>query len=189
MGERLVKESWKRESMAWIKTIGIGIVLAVFFRTFFFSTYVVEGKSMMPTLQDGNLLVINKVGYQVGELHRFDVVVFHANKEEDYVKRIIGLPGDRIEYKNDRLYVNGYFMEEPYLEAYKKQLAGGQLTGDFKLEELTDKKAVPKDSVFVVGDNRLGSWDSRHFGFVHISQIVGKVDLRYWPIQEVRAKF
>ncbi|MBJ8206551.1 signal peptidase I, partial [Bacillus cereus] len=77
----------------------------VFFRTFFFSTYVVEGKSMMPTLQDGNMLVVNKVSYQVGDLNRFDVVVFHANKKEDYVKRIIGLPGDHIEYKQDKLYI------------------------------------------------------------------------------------
>lgn len=66
--------------------------ISCIFRTFFFSTYVVEGKSMMPTLQDGNMLVVNKVSYQVGDLNRFDVVVFHANKKEDYVKRIIGLP-------------------------------------------------------------------------------------------------
>ncbi|MFX3622451.1 MAG: signal peptidase I [Ectobacillus sp.] len=175
--------------MAWAKTIGIGILLSVFFRTFFFSTYIVEGKSMMPTLQDGNLLVINKVGYQVGEFHRFDVVVFHANKEEDYVKRIIGLPGDRLEYKDDKLYINGQFVEEPYLQDYKKQLDGRRLTGDFTLKELTGQAKVPKNHVFVIGDNRLGSWDSRHFGFVPVRNIVGKVDLRYWPIDEVRSKF
>lgn len=116
-----------------------------FFRTFFFSTYVVEGKSMMPTLQDGNMLVVNKVSYQVGELHRFDVVVFHANKKEDYVKRIIGLPGDYIEYKQDKLYINGQFVDEPYLETYKEQVKGRQLTGDFKLEELTKKRLCQKD--------------------------------------------
>nr|WP_279664026.1 signal peptidase I [Ectobacillus ponti] len=175
--------------MQWVKAVGIGIILAAFFRTFFFSTYVVEGKSMMPTLQDGNLLVINKVGYRLGELHRFDVVVFHANAQEDYVKRVIGLPGDKIEYKHDKLYINGQFVEEPYLEAYKQQQSGAQLTGDFQLEELTGRRQVPADSIFVLGDNRLGSWDSRHFGFVKIEQIVGKVDLRYWPIGEVRHDF
>ncbi|CRH97357.1 signal peptidase I [Streptococcus pneumoniae] len=92
-----MKKTLKKEGMEWIRTILIGVLLAVFFRTFFFSTYVVEGKSMMPTLQDGNMLVVNKVSYQVGDLNRFDVVVFHANKKEDYVKRIIGLPGDHIE--------------------------------------------------------------------------------------------
>jgi len=61
----------------------------------------------MPTLEDGNKLIVNKMSYQIGELHRFDVIVFHHNKEEDYVKRIIGLPGDKIEYRNDVLYING----------------------------------------------------------------------------------
>jgi signal peptidase I len=184
MGQKL-----KKEGAEWIKTIGIGILLAIFFRTFFFSTYVVEGKSMMPTLQDGNLLIINKIGYQIGELHRFDVIVFHANENEDYVKRVIGLPGDRLFYKNDTLYINGQKVEEPYLEAYKKQLVGSQLTGDFTLQRVTGEKAVPPGHIFVLGDNRLASQDSRYFGFVKISQVVGKVDLRYWPVQEAGTKF
>lgn len=109
--------------------------------------------------------------------------------KEDYVKRIIGLPGDHIEYKHDKLYINGQFVDEPYLETYKKETNGRQLTGDFKLEELTKEKFVPPGSIFVVGDNRLGSWDSRHFGFVKADTVVGKVDLRYWPIQEVQTNF
>ena len=185
----MMKRKWKKESIEWMRTIFIGVLLAVFFRTFFFATYVVEGKSMMPTLQDGNMLIVNKVGYQLGELNRFDVVVFHANKQEDYVKRIIGLPGDQIVYKHDKLYINGQFIEEPYLDAYKKQIHGRQLTGDFTLEELTNEKVVPQGFIFVIGDNRLGSWDSRHFGFVKIEQVVGKVDLRYWPINEVQTNF
>ncbi|MFJ8530109.1 signal peptidase I [Bacillus sp. NPDC094106] len=184
-----MKRALKKESLEWMRTIFIGVLLAVFFRTFFFSTYVVEGKSMMPTLQDGNMLVVNKVSYQVGELNRFDVVVFHANKQEDYVKRIIGLPGDQIEYKHDKLYVNGKFMDEPYLETYKQQAEGHQLTGDFTLEELTREKVVPKGYIFVLGDNRLGSWDSRHFGFVKADTVVGKVDLRYWPIRDLQTNF
>ncbi|AFU11778.1 MULTISPECIES: signal peptidase I [Bacillus] len=184
-----MKKTLKKEGLEWIRTILIGVLLAVFFRTFFFSTYVVEGKSMMPTLQDGNMLVVNKVSYQVGDLNRFDVVVFHANKKEDYVKRIIGLPGDHIEYKHDKLYINGQFIDEPYLEKYKKEINGRQLTGDFTLEELTKEKVVPAGHIFVIGDNRLGSWDSRHFGFVKADTVVGKVDLRYWPIQEVQTNF
>ena len=80
---------------------------------FFFSNYALEGESMMPTLQDGNKLVVNKIGYHIGELHRFDVIVFHPNKEEEYAKRIIGLPGDRIEYLEDQLYINGKKVDEP----------------------------------------------------------------------------
>lgn len=144
---------------------------------------------MMPTLESGNWLVVNKLSYDIGPIHRFDVIVFHATRNEDYVKRVIGLPGDRIEYKNDVLYVNGKRMDEPYLRPYKQSLAGGKLTGDFTLEEVTGKTRVPPGCVFVLGDNRLGSWDSRHFGFVKISRIVGKVDLRYWPLNEFAFQF
>lgn len=184
-----MKKTWKKEGLEWIKIIFIGVVLAVFFRTFFFSTYVVEGKSMMPTLQDGNMLVVNKVSYQVGELNRFDIIVFRANEKDDYVKRIIGLPGDHVAYKNDQLYINGQPMEEEYLDEYKKEAEGHHITGDFTLEEVTGEKVVPDGCIFVLGDNRLGSWDSRNFGFVKVEQVIGKVDLRYWPVREMQTDF
>ncbi len=184
-----MKEEIKREGLEWIKALGIGLIIFIVIRTFLFSNYVVEGESMMPTLQDGNKLVVNKIGYQIGELHRFDVVVFHANEKEDYVKRIIGLPGDKIEYKNDKLYINGDYYPEPYLDKYKKQYIGSKLTGDFTLKEITEKQTVPKGKIFVLGDNRRGSMDSRYFGFVNKEQVVGKVDLRYWPLQEWDVQF
>ena len=184
-----MRDSIKQESVEWIKALGIGLIIFVVIRTFLFSNYIVEGESMMPTLEDGNKLVVNKIGYQVGELHRFDVVVFHANEEEDYVKRIIGLPGDTVEYKDDKLYINGEYQEEPYLEKYKKEMVGTKLTGDFTVEEITGKQTVPKGKVFVLGDNRRSSMDSRYFGFVNQEQIVGKVNLRYWPLNEFDVKF
>jgi signal peptidase I len=190
LGRRdVMSEELKRESWEWIKAFAIGIIIFAFIRTFFFSNYIVEGESMMPTLEDGNKLVVNKIGYQIGDLHRFDVIVFHANQEEDYVKRIIGLPGDEIEYRRDRLYVNGTKIEEPFLDIYRKEAFGGRLTGDFTLIEVTGKKKVPEGKLFVLGDNRLGSWDSRHFGFISVDQVVGKVDLRYWPLKEVALSF
>lgn len=184
-----MREELKKEGIEWIKAFAIGIIIFAFIRTFFFSNYVVEGESMMPTLQDGNKLVVNKIGYQIGELHRFDVIVFHANKEEDYVKRIIGLPGDKLEYREDQLYVNGKKYKEPYLDKYREQAFGGRLTGDFTLSELTGTETVPKDSLFVLGDNRLGSRDSREFGFISIDQVVGKVNLRYWPVNKMAVSF
>lgn len=184
-----MKEEIKKEGIEWIKAFAIGIIIFAFIRTFFFSNYIVEGESMMPTLEDGNKLVVNKIGYQIGDLNRFDVIVFHANQDEDFVKRIIGLPGDEIEYQQDHLYVNGKKMEEPFLEIYREQTLGGRLTGDFTLKEITGKKVVPQGKLFVLGDNRLGSWDSRHFGFISVDQVVGKVDLRYWPLKEVAVSF
>lgn len=177
------------EGLEWFKTIGIAIVLAVFFRTFFFSSYIVDGESMMPTLEDGNLLIVNKIGYEIGELKRFDVIVFHATSEDDYVKRIIGLPGDKIEYKDDVLYINGLAYDEPYLDKYKINLKNTNLTEDFTLKDLTGSEIVPNNSIFVLGDNRQGSYDSRYFGFVPINEVVGKVNLRYWPMNEININF
>ncbi|MCM2533734.1 signal peptidase I [Neobacillus pocheonensis] len=184
-----MKIEWKREGMEWVKAFAIGIIIFAFIRTFFFSNYVVEGESMMPTLQNGNKLVVNKLGYQVGELKRFDVIVFHANEKEDFVKRIIGVPGDKIEYRDDHLYINGHKYEEPFLDVYKKKTPGVKLTGDFNLKEITGENTVPEGKLFVLGDNRLGSWDSRDFGFISTNQVVGKVDLRYWPLNEVNVHF
>ncbi|OLS36488.1 signal peptidase I [Bacillus sp. MRMR6] len=184
-----MKIEWKKEGIEWIKAFAIGFIIFAFIRTFFFSNYVVEGESMMPTLQDGNKLVVNKLGYQVGDLNRFDVIVFHANEKEDFVKRIIGLPGDKIEYKNDQLYINGKKYEEPFLSIYKQEIVGIKLTEDFSLREKTGENIVPDGKLFVMGDNRLGSWDSRHFGFISVNQVVGKVDLRYWPLSEMDVHF
>ncbi|OXB87727.1 signal peptidase I [Geobacillus uzenensis] len=179
------KKEKRRQRWPWLAAICFIAAL----RFFVFSSYMVEGKSMMPTLQSGNLLIVNKLRYEIGSIHRFDIVVFHANQKKDYVKRVIGLPGDRIEYKNDILYINGKQVEEPYLRPYKQTLISGKLTGDFTLEEVTGEKRVPAGCIFVLGDNRLGSWDSRHFGFVKISQVVGKVDLRYWPFGQFAFRF
>lgn len=150
-----MKIEWKKEGLEWVKAFAIGIIIFAFIRTFFFSNYIVEGESMMPTLQDGNKLVVNKLGYQVGELNRFDVIVFHANAKEDFVKRIIGLPGDKIEYRNDTLYINGHKYEEPFLDNYKRKSPGLKLTGDFSLKEITGEDIVPEGKLFVLGDNRL----------------------------------
>ncbi|WP_445506425.1 signal peptidase I [Niallia sp. 03190] len=184
-----MKETFKKESIEWLKALAIGGIIFIIIRAFFFSNYEVEGESMMPTLQDGNKLVVNKMGYKISNFKHFDVIVFHANKQEDYVKRVIGLPGDKMEYKDDHLYINGKMYKETYLDPYRSQVSAGRLTGDFTLKEITGKKMVPKDMLFVLGDNRLGSWDSRHFGFIPIDQVVGKVSMRYWPLDEFQVSF
>ncbi|MDQ0217577.1 signal peptidase I [Peribacillus cavernae] len=179
----------KDSFMDWFKAGVIAFVLFLFIRIFFFSSYEVEGESMQPTLQDGNRLVVNKIGYQIQDIHRFDVIVFHANDRDDYVKRVIGLPGDKITYKDDWLYVNGVKYQEPYLQQFKHPFPGLNLTGDFTLNELTNSENVPNGKLFVMGDNRLGSMDSRHFGYVSIDKVVGKVDVRYWPLDKFNINF
>jgi signal peptidase I len=179
----------KNSIVDWLKAGIIAFVLFLFIKTFFFSSYEVQGKSMEPTLEDGNKLVVNKIGYQISDINHFDVIVFHASLQEDYVKRVIGLPGDRIAYKNDSLYINGVRYQEPYLEKYKHPFPGQNLTGDFTLKDLVNSDRVPKGKLFVLGDNRLESMDSRHFGFISIDKVVGKVDVRYWPFEEFNVNF
>lgn len=177
----------KNEAWEWIKALGIAVIIAVVIRSFIFTNYIVEGISMMPTLQNGNRLIVSKISYEISKPHRFDVVIFHATPTQDYVKRVIGLPGDTIAYKNDVLYVNGNPVKEPYLNKYKSQLPKGEnLTPDFTLKQLFNVSKVPPGKIFVMGDNRQHSTDSRVFGFVDESKIVGKVDLRYYPFSEFR---
>ncbi|MEC3608702.1 signal peptidase I [Bacillus glycinifermentans] len=178
-----MKNNRKKEIISWIRTLLIAGAIVFVCRYFLFTPSTVLGDSMYPTLQNGNMVMVSKIS----EINRFDKIIFHApDADEDYVKRVIGLPGDSIEMKNDVLYVNGKAYDEPYLKPNKKTLTGGKLlTDNFKLKELTGESKVPKDSLFVMGDNRQNSRDSRYFGFISKSSVVGKVEFRYFPFNEI----
>ncbi|MYL18409.1 signal peptidase I [Halobacillus litoralis] len=177
-----------KKYLKWIRTVLLALLLAFVFRSYLFASYVVDGESMEPTLYDGNLLMVNKAVYDWSEIDRQQVIVFHANEEEDYVKRVIGIPGDEIEFKNDQLYVNGVLLEESYLDDLRPN-DGLPFTEDFTLEEATGSATVPEGHLFVMGDNRRDSLDSRYFGFVPEDTVVGKVDIRYWPFSQAGIQF
>jgi signal peptidase I len=174
----------KNELWEWTKALLIAVILAAIIRYFLFAPIVVDGLSMMPTLHDQDRMIVSKVSYEIGQPKRFDIIVFHAPEGKDYIKRVIGLPGDRIEYKNDTLYVNGKAYKEPYLDEYKKQLVDGPLTDPFTLKEKIGRETVPKGELFVMGDNRRFSKDSRHIGTVPMSKVVGKTSIVYWPLND-----
>ncbi|WP_044893788.1 signal peptidase I [Bacillus alveayuensis] len=176
----------KNETWEWLKAIVIAVLLAGGIRYFIFAPIIVDGLSMMPTLHDHDRMIVNKLSYKIGEPKRFDIIVFHAEEDKDYIKRVIGLPGDRIEYKNDTLYVNGKAYKEPYLDEYKKQVIDGPLTESFTLEEITGRATVPEGHLFVMGDNRRFSKDSRHIGFIPMDKVVGKTNIVYWPFSDIR---
>jgi signal peptidase I len=176
----------KSETWEWLKAVMIAVLLAGGIRYFIFAPIIVDGLSMMPTLHDHDRMIVNKLSYKIGTPKRFDIIVFHAEEGKDYIKRVIGLPGDHIEYKNDTLYINGKAYKEPYLDKYKKQLIDGPLTEPFTLEEITGKKTVPKGYLFVMGDNRRFSKDSRHIGFIPMEKVVGKANIVYWPLSDAR---
>ncbi|WAA13620.1 signal peptidase I [Fervidibacillus halotolerans] len=169
----------ENEIWEWIKIFIIAAILTAIIRFFLFTPIVVDGESMMPTLEDNDRMIVNKLSYLIGEPKRFDIIVFHAPEKKDYIKRIIGLPGDHIEYKNDTLYINGQKYDEPYLDKYKKELVGGTLTEPFSI-------VVPEGHVFVMGDNRRYSKDSRHIGPIPMENVLGKANIIYWPLDEIK---
>ncbi|TWI55138.1 signal peptidase I [Halalkalibacter nanhaiisediminis] len=175
----------KKESWEWLKAIVVALVLAFLIRQFLFAPVVVDGESMMPTLEHNDRMIINKIGYIFDEPKRFDIIVFHAPAGKDYIKRVIGLPGDTIEYRDDILYVNGEAIAEPYLDELKQIYDGGSVTGDFKLVDVTTETVVPEDELFVLGDNRRHSKDSRDIGTVHIDEVVGRANVVFWPLTNI----
>ncbi|PYZ99245.1 signal peptidase I [Alteribacter lacisalsi] len=186
MKEPLKRKNWKLELWSWSKTFAIVFVIAILVRGFMFTNYVVYGQSMMPTINDGDRIIVNKIGYEIAEPNRFDLIIFHATEETDYIKRVIGLPGDTLKYENDTLYINDEPQDEEFLAQFREEQGGGILTDDFTLEDITGEIEVPGGHIFVLGDNRQNSIDSRQIGFVPMEHIVGRANMAYWPLEGFR---
>jgi len=177
----------KSELFDWGKSIVAAVAIAFVVRTFVFTPIVVDGESMEPTLNNEDRMVVSKIGTP----KRFDIIVFHATAQDDYIKRVIGLPGDSIAYKNDVLYINGKAYKEDYLKEKKKEVKeqygqGALLTEDFTLKDYTGFDKVPKNTLFVMGDNRRNSKDSREIGVISLDKVVGKTNIVYWPLKDVQ---
>ncbi|RIL38259.1 signal peptidase I [Staphylococcus equorum] len=184
----------KKELLEWIASIIIAIAIIFVMSKFVASSYVVSGLSMYPTFDDKDRVVVSKISKTLHHLDNKDVIVFHENSKEDYIKRLIGKPGDIVEYKSDQLYVNGNEIKEPYLKYNKDHKYIDTLTEDFKSKDLKSsngKAQIPKDKYLVLGDNRQNSKDSRseEVGLIKEEQIVGKVVLRFWPLSDMKFDF
>lgn len=152
----------------------IVVIVVVLIRSFIITPAVVDGESMEPTLSDNNVIILNKLDYKLNDIERFDVVVVDWNGEK-LVKRVIGLPGEHVEYKNNELYVDGFIINEDFDHG---------TTADFKLETI-GYLTIPGDKYFVVGDNRENSTDSRYIGLIDKEDILGSVDLRIFPLNKI----
>lgn len=147
------------------------IILAVILiRTFVATPIRVSGDSMYPTLKDGNIMILNKIGYRMNGLKRFDIVVIKYQNEK-IIKRVIGLPGDYVEYKDNKLYINGSIVDEEYDRGY---------TNDFDLS-LFNETTIPEGKYLVLGDNRPISKDSRMIGLIDKKDITGYTSLEVYP--------
>ena len=161
---------------------GIVVVLALLVMVYLFimSPQEINGASMEPNFHNGEFILTNKVLYKFRQPKRGDVVIFKSprNKEIDYIKRIIGLPGDTVELKDNAFYVNDQKVEEPYLEP------GVTIFGGSYLQE-GQAISVPSGTYFVSGDNRPHSYDSREFGPIALEDFIGVAILRYWPFSQM----
>lgn len=165
------KPVWRSALIEILQTVVLAVIL-YFAIDAVFARVLVLNISMQPTLYEGDVILVNKLAYKLGKLHTGDVVIFHnpAFLEEDYIKRLIGKPGDRVEIHNGTVSVNGINLEEPYL-ANPPEYEGDYL--------------VPEDNIFVLGDNRNRSSDSHSWGFVPVEDLVGKALFVYWPLDSI----
>lgn len=168
---------WRRTGRSTFdfgKTLVIAFLLAQLVMVSVAQAFQVEQYSMEPTLLPHDRVLVNKFIYRFREPHRGDVIVLRYPRDpgKNYIKRIVGLPGDRVEIKNGHLTINGRAVEELYLN--------GQPSGDYGPD------VIPVGSFFVLGDNRMNSEDSRAFGFLTQGQIVGQAALIYWPLNRIR---
>ena len=161
------------DAFKYIFTIFVVIFLLVFVATL----QQVVGSSMEPNYKDNDIILLNKFYYRFFEVKRFDIISFEYDDTKYLIKRVIGLPGDTVEYKDNVLYINGEVMEEKFL-------TDDVITYDFNLTDL-GYDVIPDDMYLVLGDNRENSLDSREIGLIKKSDILGKANLRVWPINKI----
>ena len=160
----------------WALVVVIALVVALGVRTFLLAHFVVEGSSMYSTLETGDRVFVNKVSYRLHDPNRGDVVVLHeirGTTERDLIKRVIAVGGEEIEMRSCAVRIGGQLLIEPYLDP--TVVTPGNCGGDF------GPILVPEGAVFVMGDNRAGSQDSRTLGPVLLDDIVGRAFVVFWP--------
>ena len=159
----------------WVVIVVGALAMALVVKTFLIQAFYIPSLSMSPTLDVNDRVLVNKLSYDLHQVNRGDVVVFHSpdpsGEAKDLIKRVVGLPGDIVEARNGHLVVNGRLLQEPYLQPTEQTN---------ELERLT----IPSGHVFVMGDNRDNSSDSRVFGPVDESLIVGRAFVKVWPVNE-----
>ncbi|HEY9906370.1 MAG TPA: signal peptidase I [Thermosynechococcaceae cyanobacterium] len=172
--QKIAENPWKEG----LKTIVLSAFLAFGIRTFVAEARYIPSGSMQPTLEIDDRLIIDKLGYRFKSPQRGDIVVFSPTQkleelkyQDAFIKRVIGLPGEKVEVKNRRVYINDQPLSENYTKEAPQYDYGPQV--------------VPQDQYLVLGDNRNNSYDSHYWGFVPREKIIGRAVVRFWPMERV----
>ncbi|OFW03750.1 MAG: signal peptidase I [Acidobacteria bacterium RIFCSPLOWO2_02_FULL_67_36] len=165
--ERIVEEI-----VAWLKTLASAAVYATLIVTFGFQVARVEGQSMAPTLADQDRLIVNKLAYRIGEPQVGDIVMLYypLRPEKSFVKRVIAAENDTVRVVDGKVYRNDVLMDDAFVPP------------EFRSHEDWGPQVIPEGYYFVMGDHRNNSSDSRHWGYVPKKYIIGRVQLRWWPL-------
>ncbi|MDJ0724982.1 MAG: signal peptidase I [Prochloraceae cyanobacterium] len=173
-----MKQHQENELLEWIKTLGLAAVLAIGIRTFIVEPRYIPSTSMVPTLEVNDRLLVEKITFRFREPKRGDIVVFSPTEKlreeghtDDFIKRIIGLPKDKIEVKNGKVYVNDRPLAEKYILSPPGYRYGPVI--------------VPDDEYLVLGDNRNNSSDSHVWGFVPRDNFIGRASVRFYPFDRI----
>jgi signal peptidase I len=167
-----------RTALEWIALIACALLVAFVVKTFVFQAFYIPSESMVPTLEVGDRVLVNKLADRLHDPNRFDIEVFEApegtetDEIKDLVKRVIGLPNETIEGRDGRIYIDGKVLEEPFLPAGTQSRTFGPVK-------------VPPDHYFMLGDNRQYSKDSTYFGPIQRRAMIGRVFLRIWPLNRI----
>lgn len=176
------KVSPVRNAVEWVLVIAGALALALVIRTFLVAAFYIPSPSMTPTLRENDRVLVNKLSYRMHDVNRGDVVVFERPASEadsairDLIKRVVALPGETVEARDGQVLIDGRRLEEPYLDLAAQGCPG---------TENLPPTLVPDGHVFVMGDNRCDSSDSRVFGAIDQDLIVGRAFVRVWPLRHL----
>lgn len=174
-GDQISHSSLKSGVVEFIQTIVVSAAIGMVIYLFIAQPHKVQGLSMYPNFHSGDYIISNKIGYRFSPPQRGQVVILQnpRNNSQDYIKRIIGLPGEKVMVQDGHVYINGQILKEPYLDPSLTTPSGSFMPDG---QEIT----TPEDSYIVMGDNRPASSDSREWGFVKRDELIGAAFFRYW---------
>jgi signal peptidase I len=174
----------------WVTVLVVALVIAITVRTLILQQFYISGPSMESTMYQDNRVLVNKLSYRLHDIHRGDVVVFdrvtvdgEIVQHDDLIKRVIALAGETVSIKDCKVFIDGELLEESYLNDY--DLAESELEDRCRVPVMDDL-VIPKNQLFVMGDNRPQSFDSRMFGPIEQSLVVGRAFVIIWPFSAAK---